>query len=63
MFTANFNGTNLVNLCEGDGVAWDGFVDDNGRDCVSWVGNRVSFASKIAGNGFAEKIMREDRFG
>lgn len=60
MFAANFNGTVLVNLNATDWSAWDGFQDEDGNDCVSWDGRRVTFASMVNGNGFIERITRED---
>ena len=62
MFAANFNGSVSVNLNATDPSAWDGFTDDHGKNCVSWVGDRVTFASYVNGNGFAEKITREDDY-
>lgn len=61
MFAANLNGTMMVNLNEGDETAWDGFVDEEGYDLVTWSDNRITFASRVTGKGFPEKITREDR--
>jgi hypothetical protein len=61
MFAANFNGTRLYNLNEGDETAWDGFVDEDGRNLVTWEGNCITLASLVEGNGFVGQIAREDR--
>lgn len=61
MFAANFNGSRLFNLNEGDETAWDGFVDDYGKNLVTWEGNRIAFGSMVTGKGFIERIEREDR--
>lgn len=61
MFAANFNGTRLFNLNDGDDTAWDGFTDEDGNDLVSWQGSRITFGSMVMGNGFIEQIEREDR--
>lgn len=61
MFAANFNGSFMVNLNATDESAWDGFVDEDGNDLVSWTGNRITFGSRVTGKGFVERITREDR--